>query len=95
MELTAEAAEAAAQPVSDLRAQLETLRTAGTISVDAVEGALREVGLPSAAVRGDERAVEFGADGPNGGCVFGQVRPDSVLVEAGGYIMDGGCLPAQ
>ncbi len=95
MELSSEAAEAVGESVSDLRARLETLRTGGTITIDAVQGALREVGPPDDAVRGDERAVEFGVDAPEGGCVFGEVRPDSVQVEAGGYIMDGGCLPAQ
>lgn len=95
MALSDEAAAAAAQPVSELRARLETLRTEGEISVTAVEGALREVGLPDDPVRGDDRAVEFAVAGPGGGCVFGEVRPESVLVEAGGYIMDGGCLPAQ
>jgi len=95
MELSDEAAAAAAQPVSDLRGHLETLRTEGEISIRAVEAALGEVGLLDAVVRGDERAVEFAATAPEGGCVFGEVRPDSVSVEAGGYIMDGGCLPAQ
>lgn len=95
MELSDEAAAAAVQLVSDLRVRLEALWTEGEISVQAVEGALQEVGLPDAVVRGDEGAVEFGAGAPEGGCVFGEVRHDAVLVEAGGYIMDGGCLPAQ
>ena len=95
MELSDEAEAAVGQSVSDLRARLETLRMEGTISIDAVRGALREVGLPDDVVRGDARSVEFGVDAPQGGCVFGEVRPDTVLVEAGGYIMDGGCLPAQ
>lgn len=95
MELSDEAMAAAEQPMSDLRVRLETLRTEGEISTDAVEGALREVGLPDVVVRGDADAVEFGVDAPEGGCVFGEVQPDAVRVEAGGYIMDGGCLPAQ
>ena len=95
MELSDEAAAAVGQSVSELRARLETLRTEGAISIDAVQGALREVGLPDDVVRGDARSVEFGVDAPEGGCVFGEVRPDTVVVEAGGYIMDGGCLPAQ
>jgi hypothetical protein len=95
MELSDDAAAAAVQPVSELRVRLETLRTEGEISVQAVDGALQELGFPDAVVRGDERAVEFGAAAPEGGCVFGEVRHDAILVEAGGYIMDGGCLPAQ
>jgi len=95
MDLSDDAVAAAAQPVSALRAQLETLRTQGDISTQAVEGALREVGLLDPVVRGDQGVVEFGATAPEGGCVFGEVRPDAVSVEAGGYIMDGGCLPAQ
>ncbi|PQZ60533.1 MULTISPECIES: hypothetical protein [unclassified Microbacterium] len=95
MDLSDEAAAAAVQPVSDLRVRLEALRAEGEISVQAVEGAFQELGLPDAVVRGDEGAVEFGAAAPEGGCVFGEVRHDAVLVEAGGYIMDGGCLPAQ
>lgn len=95
MELSDEAMAAAGPSVSDLRVRLETLRTEGEISIDAVQGALREVGLPDNAVRGEVGAVEFGVDAPEGGCVFGEVRPDSVRVEAGGYILDGGCLPAQ
>ena len=29
-----------------------------------------------------------------GGCLFGAVTPEGVQVEVGGFIMDGGCLPA-
>ena len=95
MEFSDEAAAAVAQSMSDMRVRLETLRTDGAISIDAVQGALRAVGLPDVVVRGDAHAVEFDVDAPEGGCVFGEVRPDSVRVEAGGYILDGGCLPAQ
>ena len=95
MELSDEAAAAAVQPVADLRVRLEALRTEGEISIRAVEQALQEIGLPGAVVRGDEAAVEFGVGAPEGGCVFGEVRQDAVRVEASGYIMDGGCLPAQ
>ena len=95
METSAEARAAAEQPVADLRVRLEALRTESTISVTSVEDALREVGLVHHVARGDARAVAFGADGPKGGCVFGEVRPDEVHIEVGGYIMDGGCLPAE
>ncbi len=95
METSAEARAAAEQPVADLRERLEALRTEGTISVTGVEDALDETGLIHHVVRGDARAVAFGADGPKGGCVFGEVRLDEVRVDVGGYIMDGGCLPAQ
>lgn len=95
METSAEARAAAEQPVADLRVRLEALRTESTISVTSVEDALREVGLVHHVARGDARAVAFGADGPEGGCVFGEVRPDEVRIDVGGYIMDGGCLPAE
>ena len=95
MDMSAEARAAAEQPVADLRVRLEALRTESGISVIAVQDALREAGLVHHVARGDARAVAFGADGPEGGCVFGELRPDEVRVEVGGYIMDGGCLPAE
>lgn len=95
METSAEARAAAKQAAADLRVRLEALRAEETISVTAVEEALGEVGLVHHVARGDARALAFGADGPEGGCVFGELRPDEVRVEVGGYIMDGGCLPAE
>ncbi|MFB4349930.1 hypothetical protein [Microbacterium sp. CR_7] len=95
MDLDEDARVAAAQPAADLQRSLEALRASGSISVDAVERALGDAGLADPQVRGDERAVAFGAVAPQGGCVFGELRADGVAVDVGGYIMDGGCLPAQ
>lgn len=95
MDTSAAARAAAEQPAADLRVRLEALRTDGAITVTAVEDALRGAGLVQHVAQGDARGVAFGADGPEGGCVFGEVRPDGVRVEVGGYILDGGCLPAQ
>lgn len=95
MDLGEEERAAAAQPVAELQQSLEALRASGSISVDAVEQALDDAGLSDPQVLGDERAVAFGAVAPQGGCVFGELRADGVTVDAGGYIMDGGCLPAR
>lgn len=95
MELSAEAAEAATAPAAALHPILEELRISGPVSVDAVEQAISDAGLEHAQVREDHGDVLFGVDGPEGGCVFGAVTADDVSVEVGGYIMDGGCLPAQ
>ncbi len=76
------------------RAALETLRTSGTISVEAVEDAFADAGIAGIQTIGDERAVAFGAAAPEGGCIFGEVSADVLTVEIGGIIMDGGCLPA-
>ena len=51
-------------------------------------------GLAGVQTLGDERAVAFGAAAPEGGCIFGEVSADTLTVEIGGVIMDGGCLPA-
>ncbi|WZO38156.1 hypothetical protein MRBLWO14_001935 [Microbacterium sp. LWO14-1.2] len=95
MDLDEDARAAAAQPAADLQRSLETLQASGSISLDAVEQALDDAGLVDPQVMGDERAVAFGAAAPEGGCVFGELRADVVTVDVGGYIMDGGCLPAQ
>lgn len=95
MDLSDEARIAAEEAMADVRAALEALRAAGGLSTAAVADALADVGLPGAQTLGDARAVAYGVDGPEGGCIFGEVSADAVTVEVGGYIMDGGCLPAQ
>lgn len=95
MEISAEAAAAAESLAAPLRADLESLRTSGAVSVDAVTQAIAAAGLELPQVREDHGDVLFGVDGPDGGCLFGAVTADAVSVEVGGYIMDGGCLPAQ
>ncbi|WP_312172021.1 hypothetical protein [Microbacterium sp.] len=94
MELSDESRGAAEKPAADVRAALETLRTSGTISVEAVEDAFADAGIAGIQTIGDERAVAFGAAAPEGGCIFGEVSADVLTVEIGGIIMDGGCLPA-
>lgn len=95
MEISAEAAAVAESLAAPLRADLESLRTSGAVSVDAVEQAITDGGLEHPQVRDDHGDVLFGVGGPEGGCVFGAMTVDAVSVEVGGYIMDGGCLPAQ
>ncbi len=94
MELSDESRGAAEKPAADVRAALETLRTSGAISVEAVEDAFADAGIDGVQTIGDERAVAFGAAAPEGGCIFGEVSADVLTVEIGGIIMDGGCLPA-
>ena len=87
--------EAANQDLAgDVRAALESLdRTA--LTAEAVEAAILGAGVEgSVQLVGDERAYAFGAAVP-GGCVYGQVDQAAVTVELGGFILDGGCLPAQ
>ncbi len=87
--------EASAAVVDALRVDLEGLRTAGTFTVGTVRAALTDAGLPDAQVREDYGDVLFGVGGVDGGCVFGEVTEEGVTVDIGGYILDGGCLPAQ
>lgn len=94
VELSDESTAVAEGPATSIRTALETLRAAGTISVEAVEDAIADAGLTGIQTQGDERAVAFGAAGPEGGCVFGEVSYDVLTVEIGGVILDGGCLPA-
>lgn len=95
MEISPEAAAAAESVAASLRPMLEALRTSESISVGAVEQAITDAGLAHPQVRDDYGDILFGVDGPDGGCLFGAVTADGVSVEVGGYIMDGGCLPAQ
>ncbi|MEV4737001.1 MULTISPECIES: hypothetical protein [unclassified Microbacterium] len=95
MEMPEGAQAAADDAASQLRTSLESIRSSGAISAEAVEDAARDAGLSDITARGDSGAVEFGAAAPDGGCVFGGVNADAVRVEVGGYILDGGCLPAQ
>ncbi|GAA1230905.1 hypothetical protein GCM10009588_04680 [Microbacterium phyllosphaerae] len=94
MELSAESRDAAEKPANDVRTGLETLRTAGDLSVEAVQAVFADAGLADVQTLGDERAVAFGAAAPEGGCIFGEVSAELLTVEIGGVIMDGGCLPA-
>lgn len=94
VDLADESRAAAEQPATAIRTSLETLRTSGDLSVEAVERAIAAAGLTDIQTLGDERAVAFGAAAPEGGCIFGEVSAETLTVEIGGVIMDGGCLPA-
>ena len=75
---------------------LDALRAAGPPFTEAaVRSALEAEGLSSVQTRSGAGDVLFGAQPPAGGCVYGALEEEKVTVEAGGYIMDGGCLPAQ
>lgn len=95
MPLADDSRAAAEEAAEAARPGLEALRASGELSGDAVGKVLTDAGLTSPYVRGDYRGVLFGAEGPEGGCVFGEVSADAVTIEAGGYIRDGGCLPAN
>ncbi|HZU94941.1 MAG TPA: hypothetical protein VFF85_15035 [Microbacterium sp.] len=95
MDITDEARAASEETIENVRPALDALRASGELSTDAVVAVMADAGLTSAQTIGDARGVAFGVDGPEGGCIFGEVSPDALIIEAGGYIMDGGCLPAQ
>lgn len=89
----AEAANAAV--AGTLRDALEQLRGDGGASVDGVRKALDAAGLGSPQVREDYGRILFGAGAPAGGCLYGEIAESGVVVDVGGFILDGGCLPAQ
>ncbi|WP_091228219.1 hypothetical protein [Microbacterium sp. 3J1] len=96
MDVSGEARASADEVVDEVRTALEAVRSSGSLSVSAVESALRDAGLVDPQVNGDSRSVEFGAAGPDGGCVFGEASVElGVSVEVDGYVMDGGCLAAE
>ncbi|MFT4258502.1 hypothetical protein [Microbacterium sp.] len=95
MDLSDGEREAAERAIAEVSPALDALRAGNGVTADAVEAALEDAGLADAQARGDERVVAFAAYGPEGGCVFGEVSAEALRIEAGGYIMDGGCLPAQ
>lgn len=86
---------AAEAPAAAIRASLDALRSSGGVSVDAVTKGIADAGLTGIRVRGEGARVLFGAEAPAGGCVYGEVSADALMVDIGGMIMDGGCLPAQ
>jgi len=86
---------AADELVPDARSALETTRGSGTLTADAVRSALEDVGLRDVQTRSAGTNVLFGAAAPQGGCLYGSLSAETVIVDAGGYIRDGGCLPAQ
>jgi hypothetical protein len=94
VDLSEESRAAAEEPAAAVRTGLESLRASGDLSVNAVEEVFAATGLAGVQTLGDERAVAFGAAAPEGGCIFGEVSADTLTVEIGGVIMDGGCLPA-
>ncbi|WP_422213499.1 hypothetical protein [Microbacterium sp.] len=95
MELSEDAAAAMDGHVESLGTAMEALRSSGTFSEQTVAQVISDAGLPHPQVREDDGDVLFGVAGPEGGCLFGAVTPEAVSIELGGYIMDGGCLPAQ
>ena len=94
-DLTPEQAAASDAHVDAARTALEELRAAGAWPEDDVRVALEGVGLVDVQTRSGAGDVLFGAVPPEGGCIYGAVEADQVTVDAGGYIMDGGYLPAQ
>ena len=81
--------------IEPLTVRLESLRSQDEVSIDSVVAAIEAVGLVDIQIRDDHGDLLFGAPGPAGGCIFGEVSEESVLVETGGFIMDGGCLAMQ
>lgn len=81
--------------IQPLTERLESLRSHGNVNMDSVVAAIEAVGLVDVQIRDDHGDLLFGAPGPAGGCIFGEVSDEAVLVETGGFIMDGGCLAMQ
>ena len=69
-----------------------------TVTETAVVDALVDAGFPRETIqtlvaeRTDGTAVAFGVAADFGGCVFGEVSARGLSIDAGGYILDGGCL---
>lgn len=82
--------------IAPVTAALEELRASGRpLEESDVAAALAEAGVDaSPQLRSAAGDVLFGA-AVGGGCVYGAVTPEAVTVQVGGFIMDGGCLPAQ
>lgn len=96
MEVDADTQAAGDELVPPVTAALEDLRASGVpLSDGAVAEALASAGVAAVpqtrAAAGD---VLFGV-AVGGGCLYGAVTPEAVSVDVGGFIMDGGCLPAQ
>ena len=80
--------------VASVAAALEGLDRSA-LTEESVTTAITGAGVEgSVQLLGDERAYAYGA-AVAGGCVFGQEDQTAVSVELGGFIRDGGCLPAQ
>lgn len=88
----------AALSLPEVEAALEPLVSGEAVDQDAVRSALVAAGFENVQVHGGSTLssetsthVAVGVGVP-GGCVYGAVGPDGVTLEAGGPIMDGGCL---
>ncbi|MBD5785736.1 hypothetical protein IF650_06040 [Cellulosimicrobium terreum] len=91
----------AALALPDVQAALDPLATGGPVDRDDAYAALAAAGFTSVQVTPETSALGgepqvgdsfgIGVSVP-GGCVFGEVAPDAVTLEAGGPIADGGCL---
>ncbi len=82
--------------VGPVTASLEALRTSGAPLTAATVAAA----LEGSGVAGTPQLREAAGDvlfrvAVGGGCLYGAVEATGVTVEVGGYILDGGCLPAQ
>ncbi|MDX2375431.1 hypothetical protein M4I32_01270 [Microbacterium sp. LRZ72] len=80
------------RPITD---ELQALRADREITAADLHEVLASVGLPGARVRDDGPRILFGVSGPEGGCLYGDITSGVISIEVGGYILDGGCLPAQ
>lgn len=81
--------------IEQVTAALTELRNSGaTLTEDAVGAALVNAGVIEKHIQmlGGARAIAFGAAVDGGGCVFGSITAETVTVDVGGFIMDGGCL---
>jgi len=94
MPMDAQTRAANAPVLQDAVAVLEQL--GGRVTPEAVDRALTDVGLSGVRTRDADGGVAFGGGAPAGGCVHGAVdAAGTVTAELGGYILDGGCLPAH
>jgi hypothetical protein len=72
---------------------LDSVRSRGAVTPDAVARALEEEGLSDVQTREETGRLLFGAAAPEGGCMYGELRTQSVQVEVGGAVPGSGCVP--
>ncbi|WP_141938183.1 hypothetical protein [Microbacterium sp. SLBN-154] len=95
MPLSDEAVAANRELLPEVVVALDSLRSDGAVTPESVVATLHDAGLTDVQTRGDSNGLLFGAVGVAGGCFYGEISVQTVQIEVGGLILDGGCLPAQ
>ncbi|WP_431798465.1 hypothetical protein [Microbacterium kunmingense] len=95
MPLSDDAVAANRELLPEVVVALDSLRSDGAVTPESVVATLSEAGLTDVQTRGDASGLLFGAMGVAGGCFYGEISLQTVQIEVGGLILDGGCLPAR